>query len=472
VVWDGNSIRNSRNLKYLRAFGVVATIVAGAVLFVYLFGAMVVDIEGLAVRVTVVPVGQGETVVELPPFGCISADTHSGPVLVKLRLEKVETDVITKALATGTSHQDIIEDVQIRAQVWLKTFVVRQMALGALGALVLVVLVWRPRRWPVLLGTVLTGALVVGLALVGTVMTYDVEAFREPQYEGAIAMAPDAVRIADRSLTNLSEIKGQADLVVSSIKSLFTSMESITVLSNPQQQGEVRKILLISDLHSNPLGVQLTRTIAQKFNVDGIINAGDLTDFGSPLETRFVEEMRGLGVRQIFVAGNHDTPEVTKFMAGMPQTVVLDRQGTEVGGIRVVGAADSLSFSPDPGADGEEVIAEDQIQAIEHWLQEQERPDILVVHRPNLARRLAAYASLVVTGHTHQQSLTEYGEAIIINPGSTGAAGIRGLYSEDAVYSAVILHYSPDIGPVAADLIKYDPVSKQFSLERRLLGNQ
>ena len=76
MAWDWNSIRNSRSLKYLRALGVIATIAAGAILFVYLFGAMVVDIEGLAVRVTVAPAHQGETVVELPPFGSKSAATQ------------------------------------------------------------------------------------------------------------------------------------------------------------------------------------------------------------------------------------------------------------------------------------------------------------------------------------------------------------------------------------------------------------
>lgn len=456
-------------LNLLNSAGVLVTCAAGAILFVYLFGAVVFEIQGLLVSASVVPSLHGATIVELPPLGSISAATHRGPLQVNLRLEQVETDAILKTLDSKSNHKEILGDMQAWAHRMLWAFVFRQVMMGALGAFVLVFLLWRPRL-RVALASGLGGALIIGLVLLGGVMTYNFEAFREPQYEGAIALAPNAVRIAGDSLANLNRLKNQADLVVTNIQSLFTSMDSMAVLGTPIEGEEVIKILVISDLHSNPVGVQLTRTLTQKFDIDFIINAGDLTDFGSSLETQFIDQLRGLGVPQVFVPGNHDTPETMRFMAGLPDTHVLEKQTVELHGIRILGVADPLAYSVNVQEKSTDTTPEKRARAVEALIKAQEPPDILVVHNPQVARYLAAYAPLVITGHTHKHSLTRAGKTIILNPGTTGAAGIRGFYAENGAYSAMIIHFRPGDGPVSVDLIKYEPLSQQFSLERHVTG--
>ena len=59
--------------------------------------------------------------------------------------------------------------------------------------------------------------------------------------------------------------------------------------------------------------------------------------------------------------------------------------------------------------------------------------DLVVVHNPRVARQLAPIYPLIITGHTHQQSIEFIDDAVILNPGSSGAAGMRGLYTDQVI---------------------------------------
>ncbi|HNX92364.1 MAG TPA: hypothetical protein PKI17_02475, partial [Syntrophomonas sp.] len=75
-----------------------------------------------------------------------------------------------------------------------------------------------------------------------------------------------------------------------------------------------------------------------------------------------------------------------------------------------------------------------------------------------------------VTGHDHQLQVKQRGGSVLINPGTTGAAGLRGLYSEEGkAYSAVVAYLLPGSGLIAMDLIDYEPASNQFSLHRKVV---
>jgi hypothetical protein len=97
-------------------------------------------------------------------------------------------------------------------------------------------------------------------------------------------------------------------------------------------------------------------------------------------------------------------------------------------------------------------------------------PDVLVVHNPEAASRLVGAAPLVVTGHTHRQSLTRQGAGYLLNPGSAGAAGLQGLYAGGNVpYAAAVLLVDRQTGKMAVDLIRAQPDTGRFSFERRQL---
>ncbi|MEN6461864.1 MAG: metallophosphoesterase, partial [Syntrophomonas sp.] len=467
-----HQIINNKKYWYLPAL--IITSITGAILSVYLFGGMAFSFQGLDIRVSMVPAWHGRTIIELPPFGRVSALTHQSPAELRIRLEQVETDTIKSNWAEPTYSKKILGRLQKGLPNMAVSFGLRQIALGAAGAFLLILLLWRARlRTAILSG--LGGAIIIAV-VVGTVFTgYNLEAFREPEYTGAISMAPGAIKIANDSLAQLNEVKDNTNKVVTNIKALFSNADSLMVLGNPDQEKEIVKILLVSDLHSNPVGVEFIKTLAQDFKVDFLINAGDLTDFGSPLEASMTKGLGEIPIPQVFAAGNHDTPEISRFMAAMPNSYVLNGQTIVLKGLRILGLPDPLSGSAAVEASDsqeEERILDIQAAGLQQAIKEQGPPDILVVHNPRVAQRFLAYVPLVVTGHTHSLNFNQKGKSVLINPGTTGAAGLRGLYSETGTpYSAIIVYIKSGEGPLAADIIKYDPTSQQFLLERQLINS-
>src|SRR3546814_9991420 len=67
-------------------------------------------------------------------------------------------------------------------------------------------------------------------------------------------------------------------------------------------------LLHVSDLHSNPVGIELVEQTAERFGVDAIIDTGDLTSFGATLEELVVPRIARIDVPYYVVPGNHDHP--------------------------------------------------------------------------------------------------------------------------------------------------------------------
>ena len=71
-------------------------------------------------------------------------------------------------------------------------------------------------------------------------------------------------------------------------------------------------ITVASDLHNNTLGL----AVLERATGDGpLFFVGDLTDRGSPLETRLVSRVAQPGKPFVFVSGNHDSD----FLAARPR---------------------------------------------------------------------------------------------------------------------------------------------------------
>jgi len=465
----------AQGVKWVRAPGIVLAAAAGTLLGVYFLGSVPVDVQGLTLRISALPAFHGGTVLDLFPLGEVSAATHHAPVRLRIRLEEISMDTVKSSWIDGSSHKRTMGIVREKVPGTLVNLALREVAAGFAGGGLLVFLLWRPRlRIALLAGA--GGAVLVAAVLAGAGLNYDIDAFREPHFEGPISMAPAAVKTVNDSLTRLDQVKDQTGQVVSNIRALFTSIDSLGVLGDPGREKETRAVLLVSDLHSNPIGVEFIRTLSYYFKIDLIVNAGDITDFGSPLEAEMIEGLKHLGVPHVFLAGNHDTPGITRFIAGIKGSYVLNGETLELNGLRILGIPDPFSAAATVEAENpskQNLIMNSHIESLRAAVKEQGRPDVLVVHNEEAARRLLPEAPLVVAGHTHRLVLERTPEGVLINPGTTGAAGIRGLYSEaGAAYSAVIVYVHPQLGPLAADLIKYDPLSARFSLDRQCYRGQ
>lgn len=464
---------NMRILLFLKIIAILLTGFAGAILAVWLFEASTVEVEGIEFKVGLAPGRSGITELHFPPFGVVEAKTHQGPVKLIISLEQIGSDSFRAHIDNPPNQKKIVQQLQTTVRDKMTAFILHQVAAALLGAFLLVFFIWRPGLIKSLLYPV-ASTLILVLILSGVFRSYDTTAFNEPEYKGVLSMAPAAVKFASDSFTDLQQIRNNTRQIVSNLGLLFSSADSLMTMANPEDQGEVVKILLVSDLHSNPVGIELTKSLVNRFGVDFVINAGDLTDMGLKLETGATHDLAQLGVPQLFVGGNHDSPEVMEFISSLPDSQVLDGQMLTIKGVKVLGFADPLSavavVQYDSKEEEEEALKQ-QVNRVQETIETQGRPDILVVHDSKLGKRLTKLAGLIVAGHDHRFRIEQGPGWVFVNPGTTGASGLRGLYSEKGIpYSASIVYIVPDSGLVAVDIVQYNPVSRQFALERKLFN--
>ena len=120
-----------------------------------------------------------------------------------------------------------------------------------------------------------------------------------------------------------------------------------------------------------------------------------------------------------------------------------------------------------------EYLHQASLQAGEKILAGERPPDILALHNPLMAEPFLGRLPLILCGHTHSAGIYFDGESptILVNAGTTGASGVRGLLApHQNPYSAVILYFNPgsDGGMelAAADLISIEQLQDSFTLQR------
>jgi hypothetical protein len=63
-----------------------------------------------------------------------------------------------------------------------------------------------------------------------------------------------------------------------------------------EEAGAEVRILHVSDVHSNPLGAEVARRLADSFRVQAVLDTGDLTSFGYAIEARIGDVIAGVKV--------------------------------------------------------------------------------------------------------------------------------------------------------------------------------
>lgn len=461
--------------KWLITAVVILAALSGSVIAVWQFGGVNVQVKGLLLKVQLVPSLRSETILDIPPFGEVVADTHRGVFSLKVTLERVETETITSDLEKTSSVSKYFDDLKNDFSAQVELFFLRQFVMALIGALAAIWLLLRLRSWRLVKYTA-AGSLIFAVVLGISFYRYDFNAFNEPEYRGTLKMAPKALEIANQTLSDLDKLKGQANVVVGNIKQLFDSTNGLPGLNQPDGQDGSVAVLIVSDLHTNPVGVEFMKAIAQQFRVDMVIDAGDLSDMGSMPEASLITDIAGLGMPQVFVSGNHDTQAIMDKFAAAAHIQIASGKQLEVKGLKILGWPDPLGSSDAveyADSDTKKAALKAETQAIADAVEQQGTPDILVVHNQSVAIKSAALAPLVVTGHTHRIKLLSNNGHVLINPGTVGAAGFRGLYSEsDAGYSAAIVYIKPGGVPQTCDMIRYKPDSGQFFLERQVLADK
>jgi predicted phosphodiesterase len=249
----------------------------------------------------------------------------------------------------------------------------------------------------------------------------------------------------------------QLGRLVSNLSELYAVTSRLPVFT---AGDDTIRVLHVSDLHLNPAGFDVIRSVVTQFGVDVVVDTGDITDFGSAAEARYVAEIGGLGVPYVYVRGNHDSRSTQAAIAALDDAVVLDGpEVVEVAGLRFLGQGDPR-FTPDKST-GDDDAPEDVLFAVGRTLARSvrtavEAPHVVAVHDPKVARPLLGVTPLVLAGHVHRrEDLTQDGTLLMLQ-GSTGGAGLRALEGEEPTPIALtVLYLDPGTGALQA----YDDIT-------------
>lgn len=428
------------------------------------FGATTYEVDGVSLILAAQPAVKGETALKVPPFGEISAYTHKSPVRLSASLERVYPDKIEKVADEAKAGNELVAKIERDALVMMRAFVLRLIAIAGIGGAVGSLLAGRKPRYAPL--GLLIGSVGAAAVLGAAYGTYDVNAFRQPRYEGALTAAPWMTEaLADR-LGAFKTFRKEIQEVAGNVHEFYSKVSSWEPIR--AGDGDIR-VLHVSDIHANPAALDLVSRIAKDYRASFIIDTGDATDFGTPLEVSFLKRIGDLKLPYVFVPGNHDSPESISKMKSLPNVRVLEVSQVEIAGISVLGIADPASYS----ASTVDADAEQLRTATRNFrkLALSKKPEIAAAHNPGVARSAFGVSPVVLTGHAHRPSIEIKGGFALINAGSTGAAGLRTFREDKGLpYALQILHFKKDpLRLIAVDTVTVYGLEREFRLERRLI---
>jgi predicted MPP superfamily phosphohydrolase len=401
---------------------------AGALVAVLLFGRISAPIGPFDATLAFRPASGGATVA-VPPLGTIGVDVYDGPLRLDVALQRVDR-ARAEALADDPVRLAGVVD-QVTAD--LQSAVVRlawtTAGLAVAGAAAASLVITRRRKEP-LIAAGITAVLLLGTGGLGAA-TWRPRAISQPTYTGLLVNATDLIGSAQDIVARFDAYRASLEDIVSNVGTLYSALSALPA---PVDDGRTVSLLHVSDLHLNPAGFDLMAQVVEQFRVDGVLDTGDITDWGSEQENRLITSVGTLGVPYVFIRGNHDSAATAALVAAQPDATVLDTSVVTVAGIEIAGIPDPR-FTPDKstGDDdaGDEVLHESGERLLSFVEGLPDPPAITMVHDPKQGRPLDGDVPLVLAGHTHERRVAYFDEGtLLMVQGSTGGAGLRGLEGE------------------------------------------
>lgn len=415
------------------------------------------------VSIGVGPALHGSTTLSLPPLGKVRAPTHRAPVAVTAELR--ELDVQPIIAGRGRLDAESIE-AGVRADLpgAVASALWRLLVTGAvIGALAAAVLPRRNHR-TVIMGA-LVGALSIGLTAASVSVGFDAGRFEEPTYDGSLALGGPL--LAAVTSGDASGLDARIDVLAKRLTNLYSASITADIAGS---EGDIA-ILHVSDIHLNPIGVNLVADLARSFEVDAIVDTGDTTSFGLPIEEPFSDLFDDFGVPYYFVAGNHDSMANRQAISAAPGVTSIDRRVVEVGGVRILGFDDPVITTTRSVPRDERARIMEAAEPDLERIVEEEHPDVVAIHNPAMAPAVTGEVPVVVAGHLHRTVTSVEGDTVVAVVGSTGATGLGSLTVEaDEPYRAQVLRFD-GAELVAIDNIELIGTGGEFVVRRTLVDD-
>ena len=396
----------------------------------------------------------------IPPLGTVAANTHTAPVVLRMTLAEVDVTRLSGRVGDASARAALAAAVEedLRA---LGPQLAWRSCLGAaiLGAVAAALL---PRRRLVYVATAAGGATLLTTVLLGaTAASFDVDAFDQPRFTGALVRAPVVIEALQSGQVTFGSIQSRYETAADRLSDLL----ALVAEPNQDPAGDSVAILHVSDIHSNPLGVQLARQLAERFEVDAVLDTGDLTNFGVTAEARIGRLIERIDVPYYLVPGNHDSAANEAALDRVANLTVLDGLVAEVEDVRILGWGDPTdtnwnNISPDEAAEIRVEEGEDAASEVERLA-----PDVLAVHDSRLAEASYGSVPLVLSGHYHRRIVEEVDGTTVLSVGSTGATGLKFFVEAERDYEAEILYFREGRA-VAVDYVRFSSLGSEFEIER------
>jgi predicted MPP superfamily phosphohydrolase len=426
----------------------------GALVAVLLFGRISAPIGPFDATLAFRPAGGGASVA-VPPLGALSVDVYDGPLRLDVALQRVDQDRARALAADPVRLAGVVDQVSADLRTAVARLAWTTAGLALAGAALTSLALTRRLREP-LIALGVTTVVLLGTAGVGAA-TWRPQALSQPTYTGLLVNATSLIGSAEDIAARFDAYRASLEDLVGNVGTLYSALSALPA---PGGDGDTVALLHVSDLHLNPAGFDLVRQVVEQFGVQGVLDTGDITDWGSEPENRLITSVGDLDVPYVYIRGNHDSATTAALVAAQPNATVLDDSAVTVAGIEIAGTPDPR-FTPDKstGDDdaGDDVLEESGEELAEFVGELPDPPDVTLVHDPTQAGPLDGVVPLVLAGHTHERRVSALEEGtLLMVQGSTGGAGLRGLQGEyPEPLTCTVLYLDPESGR----LLAYDEIT-------------
>ena len=407
--------------------------------------------------------GLARSELELPPLGNVVAASHIAPVHLTASLRSIDPERAASAVYPA-GLESVSGDVRRDAPGALRAHAARSGLVALLGAAGAAVLVYR-RRWRDVAWATGSGAILATLLVSATYVTFRPEAFLEATYTGSLSTARDLLGPVEDAGARLEGFRAELERFVGA------TVRAYGVVSQEAPSADAVAVLHISDIHSSPLGMDLAQDLASEFDVDLVVDTGDITTFGTPPERLILDRVESFGVPYLFVRGNHDPYSIGARVEATANGVTLENEATTVEGITFFGAPHPL-FTPGGEMEEHERVARDVASAGESLaarLALEEPPvDVLLVHDGRMAIASAGKVPLVLSGHFHDFAEENRDGTLYLENGTTGGGGLDLFVGDTPVPLTAQILYLAGSPPrlEAYDRVVFHPGTGQLVVDR------
>ncbi len=201
-----------------RALSVVLVALVGATVALLLDSPAPSRVGPVETSMSVRPAMVGDTVVEIPPLGSLTLDSHDAPFRFAIDVRRLDPESARRIFTDPAYLQGLERTVVTDVRSGLLTAGLRAGALAVAGAFVLGLVLFRRIRRAALCAAVAVAAVAVSGAAAAA--TWNPRSVVEPRFDGLLSSAPTLVGSAESIVGNFDRYRDQLAKIVERLRAV------------------------------------------------------------------------------------------------------------------------------------------------------------------------------------------------------------------------------------------------------------